>query len=180
MSEVSVSIHIGPAAQHHFPALREIELASFETLREAGAVAGPAQASSDEELQQYLNAGFLVGAFDGAGIPVGFGGGYVADGWLHVAEVDVHPDWQRRGIGRRLMAALLDDARARSLMGATLTTDRFAAFNAAFYLSLGFEPLARDACPTRLQAILAAEEGRGLDPRRRVAMVHKFAGKPAR
>ncbi|CAG9168009.1 GNAT family N-acetyltransferase [Cupriavidus respiraculi] len=169
-----MNVRIEPATAEHFPALQAIELAAFDTLRAAGAVSGEASASSDEELQRYLDAGFLLAAYDAGGEPVGFGGGYVAEQWLHIGEVDVHPDWQRRGIGRRLMEALLDIGRARSLKGATLTTDRHAPFNAPFYATLGFDPVEPDACPARLKTILSAEEQKGLEPLRRVAMMCVF------
>jgi GNAT superfamily N-acetyltransferase len=169
-----VNIRIEQASGDVFSALRTIELASFETLRAAGAVAGEAAASSDEELQRYLDSGFLLAAFGEGGVPVGYGGGYVADSWLHIGEVDVHPNWQRKGIGRRLLEALLDEGRARKLRGATLTTDRFAPFNAPFYTSLGFQAVEEEACPARLRAILDKEKEKGLDPLRRVAMMLGF------
>ncbi|MEQ9879211.1 GNAT family N-acetyltransferase [Pectobacterium aroidearum] len=165
---------IKQATKDDFSALRELELASFETLRSAGAVSGSPTASSDEELQYYCNAELLYAAFDSENIPVGYAGAYIEEGWLHIAEVDVHPKWQRKGIGRRLMATLLDDGRARKLKGATLTTDRFAAFNAPFYTSMGFQLVEKEQCPERLKAILRSEKLLGLDSLRRVAMMIHF------
>lgn len=165
-----MNIRIGQAGRNHFPALRAIELASFETLRAADAVTGGADASSNEELQKYLSSSLLFAAFDEKDIPVGYGGGYVVENSLHIGEVDVHPTWQRKGIGRKIMSALLEEGRARKLKGSTLTTDRFAPFNAPFYSSLGFRMFEGDECPERLRLILAAEQAKGLDPRRRVAM----------
>ncbi|MCF1446176.1 GNAT family N-acetyltransferase [Agrobacterium vitis] len=167
-------MHIGPATTRHFCNLRNVELASFETLRAAGAVTGDPAASSDEELQVYLDAGLLLAAFDGTESSVGYAGGYISEGWLHIGEVDVHPEWQRQGIGRRLINALLTEGRTRHLVGAMLTTDRFAPFNAPFYSSLGFQAIEGDACPVRLKEILAAEAVKGLNPLRRVAMVLVF------
>jgi GNAT superfamily N-acetyltransferase len=169
-----MNIRIEQASRNEFSALQTIELASFETLRAAGAVTGEATASSYEELQHYLDSGFLLAAFDEGGVPVGYGGGYVAGGWLHIAEIDVHPDLQRKGIGRQLLEALLAKGRARELKGATLTTDRFVPFNAPFYTSLGFQAIEEEACPARLRAILDKEEKKGLDPHRRVAMMLGF------
>lgn len=147
-----------------------IEQASFETLRAADAVTGEATVSGDEELQQYLSDSLLFAAFDERDIPVGYGGGYIAENLLHIGEVDVHPTWQRKGIGRKIVSALLEEGRARKLKGSTLTTDRFAPFNAPFYSSLGFHVVEGDECPQRLRLILALEQAKGLDPRRRVAM----------
>ncbi|TCU28943.1 putative N-acetyltransferase YhbS [Rhizobium azibense] len=165
---------IKQASRDHFCALRTIELASFETLRDAHAVSGEPSASSDEELQQYLDHGFLYAVFDENGVPVGYGGAYVTEGWLHIGEIDVHPSWQQKGLGRRLMETLLSEGRSRQLGGATLTTDRFAPFNAPFYTSLGFQLIARDKCSPRLRSVLRSEVEKGADPLRRVAMVLMF------
>lgn len=70
-------------------------------------------------------------------------------GFRIFGEVDVHPNWRRKGVGRQLMEALLNDARARKLNGATLTTDRFAPFNAVFYASSGFHAVEGEACVNR-------------------------------
>ena len=80
--------HATPA---DFSVLQDIELASFETLREAGAVVGEASASSNAELRRYLAQSLLYAACTPDGPPVGYCGGYVAEGWLHVGEMDVHP-----------------------------------------------------------------------------------------
>ncbi len=131
---------------------------------------GDAAASSDEELLHCLNDRLLFAAFDEKHVPVGYGGAYIDENMLHIGELDVHPERQRRGIGRMLVTTLLEEGRTRKLEGSTLTTDRFAPFNAPFYSSLGFRIVESDACPERLQRILAAEQAKGLEPRRRVAM----------
>jgi GNAT superfamily N-acetyltransferase len=169
-----VSFCIKRADRKDFAALRTIELLSFETLRAVGAVTGEPSASTDEELQHYLDAELLYAAFDERSVPVGYVGAYIADGWLHIAEIDVHPDWQRKGIGRRLMETLLHDGRNRKLEGSTLTTDRFARFNAPFYASLGFSIVEESARPPRLKSILESEKRSGFDPNRRVAMTLTF------
>lgn len=79
-----MNFDIRRASREDFAALQSIELAAFETLRAAGAVAGEPSASTDDELQLYLDAALLYAAFDGNGKAVGYGGGYVIDGWLHV------------------------------------------------------------------------------------------------
>lgn len=162
------------ATPDDFEALRTVELASFETLRQAGAVSGAASASSDDELRQYLDHGLLVVGCDPDGAAIGFCGGHVADNLLHVGEMDVHPDWQRKGLGRRLLAAMLDEGRTRKLDGATLTTDRLAPFNAPFYSSMGFRLLEPGELSPRLRQILETEAEKGLDPLRRVAMMLRY------
>jgi GNAT superfamily N-acetyltransferase len=50
-------------------------------------------------------------------------GRIVGDGalFLQVVDVAVRPDWQRRGLGRRVMAALMDQARRRAPKGVVVT-----------------------------------------------------------
>ena len=92
-----MDITISAAQPEHFADLRAIELAAFETLREAGAVTGQAVANSLEEFCVFSRDGLLLAAFAPDSQPVGFIAGKFQDIWLHIAEMDVHPNWQRRG-----------------------------------------------------------------------------------
>lgn len=163
-------ITLAPARAGHLAALREIELAAFETLRAAGAVSGEPVASSIDDLERLSREGLLLVALTADEQPVGFAGAQIEANWLHIAEMDVHPAWQRRGIGRQLLRALLSAGQTRGLTGASLTTDRYAPFNAAFYASLGFEPIKEEALSPRLKSLIGAEAASGLDARRRIAM----------
>lgn len=133
-------------------------------------MSGPASACSLDELSDFSRNGFLLAAYTPDSIPVGFIAGKVEDRWMHIAEMDVHPDWQRRGIGKRLMQAILRNGKLRGLTGATLTTDKMAAFNARFYTTLGFEIVEGNARPLHLAAMIEDEVAQGFDPSRRVAM----------
>lgn len=166
MTEITIS----PARSEHLAALQDIELASFETLRYAGAVSGEPVATSLEDFNQLRREGLLLAAYVPGDVPVGFAAGYITENGLHIAEADVHPNWQQQGIGRRLMHTLLSEGKARGLRGASLTTDRHAPFNAPFYTSLGFQCVEGEALSPRLKAVLAAETFAGLEPKRRVAM----------
>ena len=167
-----LDIAIVKAKPHHFAAIQEVELAAFETLRVAGAVSGEPEASTEEELERYLQDDLLLVAINADGAVIGYAGAYLVsdEACLHLGEIDVHPDYQRQGIGRRLVSALMDEARERGMLQASLTTDRLAPFNAPFYKTMGF--VVRDAtdCPPRLSDLLRAEVAKGLDPRRRCAM----------
>jgi GNAT superfamily N-acetyltransferase len=154
-----------------FGRLKSIEIDAFATLEAAGAVKGAASSSSDEELSRYVDAGFLLVAADIDDRAIGYVGALFEGECLHVQEIDVAPDWQRRGIGRALMQAVLGEGRARGLRAATLTTDRLAPFNAPFYASLGFLLLDEADLSDRLRTILASEHAAGFDPARRVAMI---------
>lgn len=90
---------------------------------------------------------------------------------LHVWELDVHPDFQQRGIGAGLIRAAQVDARNSGFKALTLTTFRDVAWNAPFYARLGFEEVtALDAHP-RLAELLAKEAEMGLPAERRCAMI---------
>lgn len=82
---------------------------------------------------------------------------------LHVLELAVDLQYQRKGIGRDLMRAAIQAARDMGRAAVTLTTFRGVIWNAPFYRRLGFEIL--DAPPPHLSAILAAEADRGFTDR---------------
>jgi Predicted acetyltransferase len=170
MENFHINFTITLARPEHFASLRAIELAAFKTLRQAGAMTGPASASSIEELSDFSRNGLLFAACTSDSVPVGFIAGQIADEWLHIAEMDVHPNWQRHGVGKQLMQAILRIGQQRGLTGATLTTDKMAAFNARFYATLGFEIVEGEARPSHLAAISEDEIANGFDPARRVAM----------
>lgn len=169
-----MDITISAAQANHYSSLRAIELAAFETLREAGAVTGQAVANSLKDFDDFSRNGLLLSAFTPDAIPVGFIAGNIEDIWLHIAEIDVHPDWQRKGIGRLLMQAILSSGQQRGLAGATLTTDNIAAFNSEFYATLGFEIVEGPSCPPHLISKKAEEIRMGFNPARRVAMRLNF------
>ena len=91
---------------------------------------------------------------------------------LHVWELDVHPDYQGRGIGAGLIRACQIDARNSGFKAVTLTTFRDVPWNGPFYTRLGFEEVtALDAHP-RLASELSLEADHGLPADRRCAMIH--------
>jgi ribosomal protein S18 acetylase RimI-like enzyme len=74
---------------------------------------------------------------DAAG-PVGFVQVIEVDGWAHLEQVSVLPEFGRRGIGRRLVDAAAEAARERGYRELTLRTFVEVPWNAPFYLSCGF------------------------------------------
>ena len=127
------------------------------------------------DLEQSLGNDLLwVGVAGTTDLPVGFLAAELLDDNLYIAEIDVAPDWQRRGIGRRLMTIAIDDARQRKLPGVTLTTDRFVAFNAPFYATIGFTEIGEQDAVPELRATLDREIANGMQADRRVAMILRF------
>lgn len=91
-------------------------------------------------------------------------------GALHVCEMSVHPDEQRRGIGAALLRAAIAHAEDCGLPTVTLTTFRDIPWNAPFYARMGFRMLERNRMGHRLATILRREAEHGLPVKRRCAM----------
>jgi diamine N-acetyltransferase len=60
--------------------------------------------------------------------------------WCEIDQIAVDPAWRRRGVGRRLMQAALDEARARAFPDAELSSWAFNTDAHAMFRRLGFEP----------------------------------------
>lgn len=84
---------------------------------------------------------------------------------LHIEELSVSIAAQGQGIGRALIAAAEEHARALGLTGLTLTTFEDIPWNAPYYARLGFEPLTGPGLDQRLAGIIRQEAARGLSGR---------------
>lgn len=114
--------------------------------------------------------GLLWVAVDRDGDPLGFTYVEATPNRVHLEELDVHPDWGRRGIGTALIREVERWAVANGRRQLSLTTFRDVPWNAPFYQRLGFETIAAADLDADLAERLEAEARRGLDPARRVAM----------
>ena len=104
-------------------------------------------------------------------VPVGFAHVELIEANVaHLAEVDVHPDHGRRGLGAKLVLEVCNWAAANGYAAVTLTTFRDAPWNLPFYARLGFDVLSPEHVSASLRAIVEDETCRGLDPSRRVVM----------
>lgn len=161
---------IVPARAHDLPLLAGIELAAARLLAGHAPESVLRETTSRRELAQAHARGHLwvAVAEDRA---VGFAHVELLDrGAAHLKELDVHPDHGRRGIGRRLVAAVCEWAAASHHDFVTLTTFRDVPWNMPFYQRLGFEEIPPRALGRALREVLREEARRGLDPARRVAM----------
>lgn len=106
--------------------------------------------------------GFVL-LIDGADTlsPVGFVHLLDADGHAHLEQLSVLPSAGRRGYGRQLVHAAMDEARELGYTRVTLRTYAEIAWNAPFYASCGF----LESLPeTPFQRALVEQEGAlGLD-----------------
>src|SRR6476659_4031191 len=70
--------------------------------------------------------------------PIAFALVHLLDASVHLHELDVHPDYARQGLGRRLIETVVDWARARGATALTLTTFGDILWNGPYYERLGF------------------------------------------
>lgn len=95
---------------------------------------------------------------------------FLHDGTPLLQEIDVEPAHGRRGLGRRLVAAVADWARRRNAATLVLSTFRDVAWNAPFYASLGFTIVAEEALSTAERGLREHEAAHGLPLADRVVM----------
>lgn len=86
--------------------------------------------------------GFLLVVADGQEPPVGFAHVLELDGYAHLEQLSVRPEFQRRGLGGDLVRAAMAEARYRGHDYLSLCTYRDVPFNGPLYARLGFEELA--------------------------------------
>lgn len=88
----------------------------------------------------------------------------------HIAELSVAANWQRQGVGKRLIAEVAALARQRAIARLTLTTFVQVPWNAPYYQRLGFRKIPMAQLDTQLQDILAQEIRLGFAAESRCAM----------
>lgn len=115
----------------------------------------PGIAYSRRELTRFLELPRAVGIVAEVGTGVcGFALAYrEPPEVVHLVTLDVHPDWRRRKVGRRLLEAILDRAAAAGAELAVLQVDVRNSGAIAFYRTFGFRQSGR----------LSSYYGRGLD-----------------
>jgi len=161
---------IGPARPSDLPRLPTIELAAARLLAGHAPESVLAETAGQEELEEAQRRGHLWVALAGE-VPVGFAHVKVLEpDAAHLAEIDVHPEHGRRGLGRRLVMAVCAWAAAQGYRAVTLTTFREVPWNMPFYARLGFAVIPPEELGPALLSIVEDEARRGLDPARRVAM----------
>ncbi|SDJ38339.1 N-acetylglutamate synthase, GNAT family [Nonomuraea maritima] len=102
--------------------------------------------------------------------PAGFALIGWADGNVHLDQLAVRPDSMRQGIGGRLVAAVLDHARAVGAPAVTLTTYRDVPWNAPWYARHGFSVLPEPEWGPELRALVEHERELGIEVAPRVVM----------
>jgi GNAT superfamily N-acetyltransferase len=121
-----------------------------------------------------IEDGRVLVALGGDDVPIAFAMIEAFGGAVHLREIDVVPEAQGLGLGRRLIERIIADARAAGARAVTLTTFRDVPFNAPYYMRLGFR-VVDEAADERLAALRATERAAGVDVAPRVAMALDLA-----
>lgn len=151
----------------HLPGIERAAATRFvERDLEVGVLA---DVTSVEAFAEAQRAGHLFVAASGSG-PVGFAYCEVLGADLLLGELDVLPDYGRRGIGRALVDKVLAHARESCFEGVVLTTFREVPWNAPFYRSMGFEVVGSADWNEALRDLVQYESDCGLRAESRVVM----------
>ena len=97
--------------------------------------------------------------------PVGFALLCMFEDLALLAQMDVHPDYARQGLGRRMLAEAVRAASRAGFAAMYLTTFARVPWNAPYYARLGFQALQAGEQPPRIREILADEAAAGLKDR---------------
>jgi len=165
-----MSFTIGLSRPEELEALAQIEARAATLFDDHPVTAGlPLVDSPPTAYEHSHEAGLLWVARDEGGRPVGFALCERMDGEIHLEELDVDPEFGRRGIGRTLVEHVCAYAAERG-MDVTLTTFRGVAWNEPFYASLGFREIRGAEVGVELARRVRAEAERGLPVEVRVVM----------
>jgi GNAT superfamily N-acetyltransferase len=171
MEPRSDDVTIGLARPDDIAALPSIEREAAKLFAALDLPASVLESTTElEDFEQAQRAELLWVARCRGSEPVGFALVDLVGGAPHLEEMDVRPAFGRRGIGARLLRAVLAWARDAGHEAVTLTTFRDVPWNAPFYARHGFRPLAEGELSRGLRELVAEESARGLDPAKRVVM----------
>ena len=164
-------INIELAGSEHLSAIPTIELAAAAMFSEADLPVEIRYLVTEEDLlhRAQRDARLWV-ALTEERIPVGFAMAEIVDGSAHLDEMDVMPDYGRRGIGTKLINTLINWARSADYPLLTLITFRHLPWNAPFYEQLGFVSMDSSEVGEELADLLAEESNAGIDISKRICM----------
>lgn len=158
------------AERRELDLLPDVERAAGRRFLEIAETAGiPEDVSPMEELVHAHGHGHVWVATLAERI-VGFAYGTRLDGNFHLEELDVLPEFGRRGIGTALVRTVIHAAREAGFSAVTLSTFRHVAWNAPFYARLGFVVVPQTQLSGELARAFLDEERRGLPIEIRVVM----------
>jgi GNAT superfamily N-acetyltransferase len=157
---VNTSQRIRPAVKSDLACLQAIERAAG-TLFPEGRIPDVDDVMPLSDLETAAYEGLLLVAISDESV-VGFAMAHELDGSLHLAVMAVHPGYGNRGLGRKLVNAILHEAARRQLAKVTLTTFGDLPWNGPFYQKAGFRVLSDAELSPSLRDIIAHEERLGM------------------
>lgn len=163
------------ATKNDAMALPDIERSSGEAFRQIPDLAWIADdtVTSQERHEMLIRQGTAWIAHDEEKIITGFLTAELRQDVLHIWQMSVRSDQQRKGIGHSLIRAAELWARSNQLTALTLTTFLDVPWNAPFYRSCGFELVNPNDYPMLL-ATREAERDAGLPIEKRCAMIRQL------
>lgn len=171
------SFEIRLARPTDLPFLAEIETAAGELFSQFSFLGElPADATSLASFQAAQRNQLLWIATSSSDKPVGFALVKLLGDSAHLEEMDVLPEFGRRGIGSKLVRTVCEWTQTNGIPAVTLTTFRDVPWNAPFYQKLGFRILERGELTPELQQLVEQEEHRGLKRELRVVMRCEIRG----
>ncbi len=123
---------------------------------------------------QQFRAGQVWIAVNDCDQPVGYAIAQDIDGNAYLQQIDVHPTYGRRGIGRELVETVCVWAKRQNYHKIMLSTFRDIEWNAPFYTKLGFRILAETDLTPGFQQIRNLEAEAGLPVAQRVIMYREL------
>lgn len=164
-------MRIEPARCEHLHAIPEIELAASAMFSETDLPLHIRyRVTAAEVLHEAQRDSRLWVALVDARTPVGFAMVDTVDGSAHLDEMDVMPQFGRRGIGTRLLETTINWARDNRFPKMTLVTFRHVPWNAPFYEKKGFVSMVGAELGDGLANLLKEECKAGIDVKKRVCM----------
>ncbi len=135
---------IGLASIGEIEALIAVDLA-------AGQLFAPTGLLSPEQIMDHVPRSVLAEAIEAGHVlvvrqgpqPAGFAMTSAREGSLYLDQIGVDPSHGRKGLGRALIAGVVQRARRDKMRRVTLSTFRDVAWNGPFYRRLGFRELPR-------------------------------------
>ena len=158
--------HITQGTEAHVPLLAAIEVAAAGIFP-SGSIPDHIRADVTPvgKLYEAVHKGLLWVALAHEGSPVGYGFVQMVENIALLAQMDVHPDHMRKGIGTALVGLIAETLRVCNVPALYLTTFTHVPWNAPFYGKLGFVALDEADSPPFLHNILEEERRYGLTSR---------------
>ena len=154
------------AGEEDLPSLAHIER-SVAGLFPPGSI--PDHIRSDALPMHLLREGLVAGTLwvvrSDSGTIAGYALLRIIENIALLAQIDVLPEYGRKGLGTALTLHAADAAAEREHSSLYLTTFRNIPWNAPFYSKLGFVPLTPSEAPPVMRNILSEELAAGLEDR---------------